>query len=79
MFCIRPTAHARGSANVWPATFAALHTGGKHLAAGTFDNRADNIGKTGLRKPNIAYFRIIGDLLPVSTAVADFRDVDFQQ
>jgi hypothetical protein len=79
MFCIRPTARARGSPNVWPATFTALHTVGKHRAAGTFDNCADNIGKTGPRKPFPADFKIIGDFLPVSTAVADFRDVDFLQ
>jgi hypothetical protein len=79
MFCIRPTAHARGSPNVWPATFTTWHTAGKHPAAGTFDNCADNIGKAGLRKLILAYFKIIGDFLPVSMAVADFRDVDFQQ
>jgi hypothetical protein len=79
MFCIRPTARARGSPNVSPATFTALHTVGKQRAAGTFDNCADNLGKTGLKSTFFAYFKIIGDFLPVSTAVADFRDVDFRQ
>jgi hypothetical protein len=37
------------------------------------------MGKTGSMRPISAAFKIIGNFLPVSTPVADLRDVDFQQ
>jgi hypothetical protein len=43
------------------------------------DNRADSMSKTGQIRPIIAYFKVISDFLPVSSPVADFRDVDFCQ
>jgi hypothetical protein len=56
-----------------------MHTGIKHPAAGIYDSGADNIGKTARNRCISAHIRINLDFLPVSPAIADFRDVDFQQ
>jgi hypothetical protein len=56
-----------------------LNSDRKHLAAVISDNGADNISKTGPNRPISAYSELIGNFLPVSAPVADFRDVDFQQ
>jgi hypothetical protein len=43
------------------------------------DDSADNIGKTSPNWLFFAYSEIIGNFLPVSTAIAGFGDVDFHQ
>jgi hypothetical protein len=56
-----------------------LHTSRKHPAAAIFHKHADNVGKTEQNRRLFAYQKLNGDFLPVSSPVADFRDVDFQQ
>jgi hypothetical protein len=55
------------------------HTDRKHRAAAIFHKPADNVGKIEQIRRIIAYPKLNGDFLPVSSSVADFGDVDFQQ
>jgi hypothetical protein len=56
-----------------------MHTSIKHPTAGIYDSGADNMGKIAKNRRISAHILINWDFLPVSPAIADFRDVDFQQ
>jgi hypothetical protein len=52
---------------------------GKHLAAVIYSNGWEIIGKEGQKSPVYGHKFSIPGLLPISSSIADSRDVDFYQ